>query len=65
MKTVGEIIEEYLEENGFDGLYVPGECACLKDDLFPCSETPVDCKPGYRKEDPTGEWDYLIGPKEE
>ncbi len=48
MKTVKEIIRDYLNENEFDGLYQPGECACEKSDLAPCGETPLDCMVGYK-----------------
>ena len=56
-----------LEQSGFDGLYVPGECGCLKEDLAPCGSCEADdagwingCEPGYRHEDPRpgrkGDW---------
>ncbi len=48
MKTVKEIVRDYLNENEFDGLYQPGECACEKSDLAPCGETPLDCMVGYK-----------------
>ena len=48
-----------LEQGGFDGLYVPGECGCLKEYLAPCGEYEPDdagwingCEPGYRHDDP-------------
>ena len=35
--TVKEIIEKFLDEHGYDGLYNEnGECACKRDDLMPC-----------------------------
>ena len=47
--NVLEIIKEYLIQNGYDGLYnTAGECACLVEDLAPCSESCLDCEPGYR-----------------
>jgi len=68
--TVKEIVKKYLEENGFDGLYNPGECACKKDDLMPCecfTETD-NCEPGYfqptdRSDRVLDGWDFHIGPK--
>jgi hypothetical protein len=57
-----------LKRGGFDGLYMPGECACLRNDLAPCGyheAEPGDdwingCKPGYKHDDPRqgfeGEW---------
>jgi hypothetical protein len=47
--NVKEIVKEYLEKNGYDGLYnVDGECGCPKDSLLPCSESFDQCCPGYR-----------------
>lgn len=48
--TVREIIEQYLKENGYDGLYCPiyGECACVVGDLMPCDNDCSECEPGYR-----------------
>ena len=46
--TVHEIILEYLEEHGFDGLCTD-DCGCLLDDLAPCcSESLIDCVPGIK-----------------
>lgn len=56
-----------LEQGGFGGLYVPGQCACIKDDIAPCGSCEPDdagwingCEPGYRHDDPRpghkGEW---------
>lgn len=56
-----EIIKEYLEKHGYDGLYRDNECACHKDDLMPCDGMWGDCKPGYMRHDETGEYDFLIG----
>jgi len=59
--TVSEIIEKYLKENGYDGLYnLNGECACEIGDLIPCVDYCGDCKPGYKKSDPSGEYDFII-----
>jgi hypothetical protein len=52
--TVIKIITEYLEQHKFDGLYQPGECACLKDDLAPCGQVDNECEPGYRTDAPEG-----------
>ena len=61
---IAEIVEKYLRENKFDGLYVPGECACV-DDLFPCDGdgSILDCEPGYTSKDESSEFDFVIGPK--
>jgi hypothetical protein len=45
----GTLIKQYLEENGYDGLYsIDGECGCENSDLFPCGYRPDDCTPGYK-----------------
>jgi len=47
--TIKEIVKEYLEKNGYDGLYnANGQCACRRNDLFPCQEGFEECSPGYR-----------------
>ncbi len=38
----------WLRNRGYDGLYYPGECACLVDDLYPCGERNDGCKSGYK-----------------
>jgi len=54
-RTVREIINTYLEEKGFDGLYSDmGKCGCLADDLIPCEYFREDCRVGYKNECPTG-----------
>ena len=54
-KTVKEIIIDYLEKNGYDGLCNDfGECGCLKDDLAPCECISTECKPGYKVKAPRG-----------
>jgi hypothetical protein len=56
-----EIIKEYLEKNGYDGLFnVDGECGCEINNLNPCGECLADCEPGYKHEDKSGEHDWLI-----
>lgn len=46
--TLRDIVKKYLEDNGFDGLFCPDECACALDDLFPCDEPHDDCESGYK-----------------
>ena len=65
--NVKEIITEYLQKHGYDGLYDPGqECGCpLKDLMWCCEqgETCVDdCRPGTRQWSRDHGW--IIGPKE-
>ena len=43
---VKNIIEKYLEENNYDGLCQPGDCACKFDDIIPCGEDIAGCEPG-------------------
>lgn len=46
--TIRQIIETYLRENHFDGLFCD-ECGCDLDDLMPCSsEGALSCQPGYK-----------------
>ena len=47
MPNLKEIIKEYLEENGYDGLYYD-DCACSVEDLIPCDEPNTNCQPGYK-----------------
>ena len=61
MTTVIEIVQLYLEANGFDGLYSPAECGCLKDDLAPCGSDFAMCEPGYLQECDCGDHDWHIG----
>ena len=48
--TVIEIVEHYLKVNGYDGLYCPGECACLIGELVPCETDMSQCEPRVRVE---------------
>lgn len=57
---LSEIVREWLIRNGYDGLYVPGECACTIDDLFPCGDACPDCSPGYKVPCNCGDHDYHI-----
>ena len=66
-----EIVEKWLKENGYDGLYREECCACRIGDLMPCSEYYADCIAGYLcKCDPEtcyadGDCDWHIGPEKE
>lgn len=64
IKTVETILKDYLTQNGYDGLFFPGECACLKEDLEPCGHLNKDCQPGYRVEstNPDDDCDWYIQP---
>lgn len=45
MTTVRVIIERYLRENGYDGLFGL-DCGCEKEDLAPCCNYCLECEPG-------------------
>ncbi len=45
--TVYEIVEKYLFDNDYDGLYTD-DCGCLLDDLMPCCSECYNCEPGYK-----------------
>lgn len=47
MPTVKEIVAIWLKENGYDGLFYPGVCACKLGDLIPCGEISAVCEAGY------------------
>ena len=60
--TIKEIVRTYLDEHGYDGLYLEDTCACLKDDLMPCDEPGSECEPGYKMPgDEDADW--YVGPK--
>jgi len=68
--TIQQIVEQWLREHGYDGLYSPdGGCACRIDDLFPCQEFSSDCTAGHVKKgcsDECGmgcEWHVVAGLK--
>ncbi|MFA5377395.1 MAG: hypothetical protein WC455_16710 [Dehalococcoidia bacterium] len=45
--NIREILESWLREHGYDGLYCDG-CGCRVDDLMPCdSPQPEECRPGF------------------
>lgn len=48
--TVKDIVQEYLDKNGYEGLTnQAGECACLKDELAPCcADGIMDCEAGHK-----------------
>lgn len=56
MSKIGaiQIVEKYLKENGFDGLY-SDECGCELSDLAPCESMSDECHPGYKIKTPHGE----------
>jgi len=63
--TCKEIIEKYLNDNGFDGLvHLDTECGCHMGDagLFLCEGDITECEPAYKHEpDDTG-WTMRLYP---
>ncbi len=61
--TVEEIVKQWLEANGYGGLY-DEECGCSLDDLMPCGgEFAYRCRAGYvAKGEPGGGFDFIVGP---
>lgn len=56
--TVHKIVEKYLKENEYDGLYSEDfDCGCPIHDLFPCeTDLKTLCKPGYKRLMDDGDW---------
>lgn len=63
--NVKKIVKEYLEKNGYDGLYSVDDCACEVSDLMPCEEMGWDCTAGYKFPCDCGEHDFHIGEKDD
>ncbi len=65
MSTVKGIVKDWLIAHGYDGLYSEnGQCGCDLDDLMVCDAAGIDlCKPGYKVDDPSGEFEYRIVPE--
>ena len=48
MPRMIDIVKDYLIANGYGGLCHPeSECGCFLDDLVPCGDNCMDCKPGH------------------
>lgn len=59
--TVANILQWWLMQNGYDGIY-NDECGCTADDLMPCGSDPEHCQAGYKQPCNCGEHDGHIGP---
>ena len=57
--TVLEIVREYLEKHGYDGL-CNEECGCTLEDLEPCGEMMSDCCACYRHRDLSRRTGWLV-----
>lgn len=45
-----EIVQKFLNDNGFDGLYNPEKkCFCEYEDLMWCQESNPFCLPGFKR----------------
>lgn len=62
MSALRNFLAEQLKQQGYDGLYLPEECACKLSDLIPCEEINVYCCPGYIEyvENDTNGYDFYI-----
>lgn len=69
---VRQIVQKYIRENGYDGLWCD-DCACVTDDLAPCGQIGEDCEAGHKRTVPKdescgcdgqGSEHWHIGPKE-
>ncbi len=58
--TVRDILKQWLEANGYGGLYDDNECGCAVDNLIPCDGPCYPCHPGYIGPSPDSEYDFLI-----
>lgn len=45
-----EIVKKYLEDNGYDGIYLDGSCSCDIEELMVCEDPTMDCMAGYKVE---------------
>lgn len=56
-KSLLDVLTVGLKASGFDGLFSPGICGCLVDDLSPGNCLDEHCKPGYKHtHSVTGDW---------
>ena len=63
MPNVREIVKEWLQAHGYDGLCSDDfECACTPEDLMPCCEACERCEAGY-KHPGDGDCDWYIRPE--
>jgi hypothetical protein len=63
--NVREIVEKWLNDNGYDGLWNYHGCGCSLKDFVPCDNPIDECEPGYEIPCNCGEGcNPHIGPKE-
>ena len=46
--NIKEIIEDWLEKNGYQGLVGDYGCGCALEDFMPCGEVSEDCEAAYK-----------------
>ncbi len=46
--TLKIIVQEYLKEKGYDGLWDEYNCGCELDDLMVCGDPHLGCRAGYK-----------------
>jgi hypothetical protein len=60
-ENVKEIMEQWLRDRDYDGLYNGvADCACLLSDLRPCDGDISACVPGYKAPCDCGEHNFHI-----
>lgn len=63
---IRDIVECFVKENGYDGLYSVDRCACKLDNLMHCDEFRSDCEAGFFIPEDDEEFDpayeFMIGP---
>lgn len=57
--TVLDIVEQYLKDNGYDGLCDDDECGCVLGDLAPCCSYFSECMPAYNH-GPSEDYDHTL-----
>jgi hypothetical protein len=61
-----EIVKQWLSTHGYDGLFNPDdECGCMHENIMPCGNPLPCCEPGYQQPEPSGKWDFIVGPRKE
>ena len=65
--TVKEIVVKWLKDNGYDGLFECGECACKIEDIAPCGsfDAFINCHPGCLIEPYDSDTGWGIGRKKQ
>ena len=47
-ENIESVLIKYMDEHGYDGLYLDDDCGCLKDDLAPCGSLGLGCSFGWK-----------------